>query len=53
MDKIKTFLAENVDKKVVFSAMIAAALIGGAVYFGSRSGFAPLVKASEVVKGGK
>lgn len=53
MESVKTFLAENFDKKIVFSALIAAGLFGIAMYAGSRSGIKPLVAAADAMKGGK
>lgn len=53
VDKIKMFWKENVDTKVVVSTVIGGVVLGGMIYFATRSGLKPLQKAAKVAAGGK
>lgn len=47
------FWAQNVDTKVVVSTVIGGVVLGGMIYFATRSGLKPLQQAAKVAAGGK
>lgn len=51
MDKIKMFWTENVDTKVVISTIVGGVVLGGMIYFATRSGLKPLQQAAKVAAG--
>lgn len=53
MEKVKQFWSDNVNTKVVVSTIIGGVVLGGMIYFATRSGLKPLQKAAKVAAGGK
>lgn len=53
MEKVKQFWSDNVDTKVVVSTIIGGVVLGGMIYFATRSGLKPLQQAAKVAAGGK
>lgn len=50
--KAKVVANENIDKKIVVSSMIGAALLGVVTFVAVKSGVKPLAKAAKVAKNG-